>query len=461
MLTKKYKKTKGFVPILGIVIIGVIVLAVAGIILIFVLRGTVPPLPHKVNLKMWGVWDNQSDWASIISSYKSLHPYVSITYEKFRYAEYEKELVNAWARQEGPDIYALPSSWLGKYKNDFIAPMPKTTKMAYYRKVKTLGIKEETKVEYKTQNTVSLNYLKSNFVSTVYNDAVINNNVYGLPATIDTLVLFYNKDLLDAAHIPQPPATWQEFVNNVKQLTILDTNNNIIQSGTALGTANNVPYAMDILSLIMMQYGTAMSTGNAVTFNSPEGLEALNFYSYFANPGKEVYCWNENMPDALDSFANGKVAFFFGYPYQVPDIKQRGPRLNYGISSFPQITPEKETNYADYWLQTVSKNSTAKNEAWDFIVYATDAKNVTKYLKATGKASVLRSIISDQVKDPYVDLYIFAKQALNAKTWYHGADPQQAEEYFDEMINSVVKGTEVADKAISIAAKRIQSTYKD
>lgn len=458
MFDRTHKKTRGFIPILAIAIIGVIVLAIAGIILIFVLGRTKTPPPKKVNLSMWGVWDNQSDFAGIIGAYRKQHPYVSITYKKLRFGEYEEELLNAWARQQGPDIYAIPASWLRKYKNDFLAPMPKTTKMAYFKTVKTLGIKEETKIEYKVQNSINLNYLKSNFVDVVYNDVIIDGNVYGLPLSMDTLVLFYNKDFLDAAHIPQPPTTWQQFVSNVTQLTTLDSKGNIVQSGAALGTADNVPHSMDILSLIMMQYGTAMTAGKAVTFNSSLGLEALNFYTYFANPNKEVYCWNEEMPDALDSFANGKVAFYFGYPYEIPELKQKGPRLNFGISSFPQLNPQKETNYPDYWVQTVSKNSTNKNEAWDFIQYMARADNVNRYLKATGKASVLRSIINEQIKDPYTDLYIFAKQALTATNWYHGTNPQQAEEYFKEMITSVVKGTLNASGAISTAAKRIQTT---
>lgn len=455
----KIKRSKGFIPVLAIVIIGVIVLAIAGVIIIFVIKGTSKPPPDPVKLTMWGVWDNQSDLSGIISAYKNQHPYVSITYKKYRFGEYEEALLNAWARHEGPDIYALPNTWLVKYKEDFLAPMPKTTVMAYYRKVKTLGIKEETKIEYKSQNTINLNYLKSNYVDTVYNDVIIDKNVYGLPLGMDTLVLFYNKDLLDAAHIPQPPATWQEFVNNVTKLTVLDEAANVIQSGTALGTAKNIPHAMDILSLIMMQYGVEMTTGRSVTFSGSAGLEALNFYSYFANPSKEVYCWNEEMPDALDSFTSGKVAFFFGYPYEIPDIKQRGPRLNYGIASFPQINPQLESSYADYWVQVVSNNSKYKNEAWDFILYASRAGNVERYLKATAKASVLRSIIKTQMKDPYTDLYIFARQALNAKNWYRGEDPQKAEEYFNEMITNVVNGTMTANEAIKIAAKRIQTTY--
>ena len=454
---------KGFVPILPIIIIGIIVIAVIGIILILLFRSPSPPTPVK--LTMWGVWDNQTDLDGIIRAYTSQHPYVSITYKKYRYGEYEEALLNAWARNQGPDIYAIPSSWITKYKDDFITPMPKTTTMAYYRLVKTLGIREEIKFEYKTQNTISLNYLKSNFVDIVSNDVINDNAIYGLPLSMDTLVLFYNKDLLNLAHIPQPPTTWQQFIDNVTRLTILDAEGNIIQSGASLGTASNIPRATDILSLIMLQYGTKMTTGKTVTFDSPSpsapdkvpGLEALNFYTYFANPIKEVYSWNAKMPDALDSFANGKTAFFFGYQYQIPTIESKSQRLNYDIAPFPQLSPQNEINYANYWVLSTSQASSYKNEAWDFIQFATKPENVINYLNTTEKASALRSIINEQIKDPYTDLYIFANQALTAKNWYQGKNPQLVEEYFNKMITNVVEDKATSIEALKLAAKRIQS----
>jgi ABC-type glycerol-3-phosphate transport system substrate-binding protein len=57
---------------------------------------------------------------------------------------------------------------------------------------------------------------------------------------MDSMVLYYNKDMFNAAGIVAPPTTWQEFQDDVKKLTLVDATGNIVRSGAAIGTAQNV-----------------------------------------------------------------------------------------------------------------------------------------------------------------------------------------------------------------------------
>lgn len=457
----KSKKPKAFIPILALIIIAAIVFTIAGIIVVIITSSGKKNIPKPVELNIWGVMDNESDLKPIINAYQGQHPYVKIVYRKLRYDEYEDALINAWAKGEGPDIYSIPATWINKYRsNGFSSPMPPSTTMTYYTITKTLGIKEDVKYEKRTKPSINLNYLRTNLVDVVSEDTVFENQIYGLPLSIDTLVMFYNKDLLNKAHIPEPPKTWEEFIQYVPLLTIEDKSGNIVQSGTALGTANNITNATDILSLLMLQNGATMVTGSTVSFDQGAAArEALRFYTDFASPNKEVYCWNKNMPDALEAFATGQVAFFFGYNYQTPDIKSKGPKLNFGITFLPQLAPNQETNYANYWVETVSRASIYKNEAWDFIQFAADKSQVMSYLNQTGQASVIRSIIKAQVNDPNSNIYIFANQTLTAKSWYHGRNFDKMKQYFEEMIDSVAEGTADYEEAIATAVKRVQGTY--
>ena len=85
--------------------------------------------------------------------------------------------------------------------------------------------------------------------------------------------------------------------------------------------------------------------------------DAVRFYTDFADPGKEVYTWNKNMPNSLEAFILGKTAFFFGYAYHLPTIKSRAPKLNLSIVKLPQIAGNPEINFANYWLETVSRKN--------------------------------------------------------------------------------------------------------
>ena len=64
--------------------------------------------------------------------------------------------------------------------------------------------------------------LRETFVDTAVADSVINNKIFGLPLSFDSLLLYYNRDLLNVADIPTPPLTWSEFSEAVTRLTKLD-----------------------------------------------------------------------------------------------------------------------------------------------------------------------------------------------------------------------------------------------
>lgn len=417
-----------------------------------------------IKLVYWRVWDDQSSMNDIISAYRQFHPYVEIVYRQVRYEEYEDALKEAWLRDEGPDIFSLPNTWLRKYQ-DLLLPLPEKITLPYISVKKTLW-RKETVITLKTEKTLTLKRLKENFVDTVYKDVVIGDKIYSLPYSLDTLVLFYNRDLLNNALIPFPPKTWEEFKEQVKKMTLQDEKGNIVQAGAALGTAENIVRSTDILSLLMMQNGTRMVDENGLaSFHLPSkgeedyfpGEDALRFYTDFSNPSREVFTWNEKMPQNLEAFCQGKLAFFFGYSYHLGLIQTQAPKLNFGIASIPQLSGAlKEVNYAHYWTEVVYYKTKHVNEAWKFLQFASSEKQVKKYLEKTKRPTALRALINQQLED--YDLEIFARQVLTARSWYRGRNFEAVEDVFKEMINSVIRGYLDYKEAIKQAAMRVNQT---
>jgi len=430
---------------------------------------TVVEAAKPITLVYWRVFDGPDAFDEIIANYKLQHPFINIEYRKLRYEEYEKELLNALAEDRGPDIFSIHNTWIKKYKTK-IEPMPESTTMAY--PVTTGTVKKETIMQMRTNRSLSLREIKDNFVDVVAKDVILDDNkVYGLPLSVDTLAMFYNKDLLNNAGISEVPRYWnREFLNAVKKLTKQDPKRGLIQSGVAMGGSNNIERYSDILMLLMMQNGaTIINDSNQVVFNSiPEfaretgynpGLEALRFYTDFANPGKESYTWNNELGNSLEMFSSGNLAIMFGYSYHIPLIKAAAPKLNFSVSKFPQIegNPPTNINFANYWVETVSKKSTHKNEAWDFIQFMTKSEQVGSYLEKTKKPTALRSLISSQRNDD--EIGVFADQVLTARSWYQGMNVIAAENAIKEMIDAVLVNT--ADRMPNIlntTASRVQQT---
>jgi len=422
---------------------------------------------QPITLNYWRVWDGQETFADIIAAYKAIHPNITINYKKLRYEEYEKELIDSLAENRGPDIFSLHAGWSRRYQNK-IMPLPPQITMAYPVIVGTLK-KEET-IKLITTSSINPNQIRDLFVDSVYDNAVINNEIYGLPLSVDTMALFYNRDLLNSAGVVNIPQYWnEEFLASVKKLTKQNSDGIITQSGAALGSSGNIERYSDILSLLMMQNGAEMTTADGdVSFQrTPKGLaagyapglEALRFYTDFANPIKEVYSWNKEMPDSLQAFTEGRLAFFFGYAYHIPQIKAQAPRLNFGVSKMLQIEGNpSDVNFANFWLETVSNRSAYTDEAWDFVQFAARAENAKNYLAKAKKPAALRSLIEPQLNDS--ELNPFASQLLTARTWYKGNDYNAAEVIVGEMIEQALLDPKNMDKAIGTAAKKIQQTIK-
>ena len=428
-----------------------------------------------ITLTYWRVYDGEDTFAEIIAAYKALHPFITINYRKLRYDEYEKELINALAEDRGPDIFSIHNTWTKKYLSK-ISPMPATITMAY--PVTKGTIKKEVIPELRTTKSPSLNDIKNNFVDAVYQDVVIptlnettkqyEQKIYGLPLSVDTLAMYYNKDLFNNAGIAEPPIYWSsEFQQDVKKMTKQNEKGEIIQSGAALGGTNNIERYSDVLSILMMQNGSVMMDDSGqvlfnripTTFKDQKynpGLEALRFYTDFANPAKEVYAWNKNLENSLNMFAQGKLGIMFGYAYHLPTIKAQAPKLNFGIAKLPQIEGNTPINFANYWIETVSNKSKYTNEAWDFIQFATKSDQAKTYLTNAKKPTALRSLVNEQVED--LDIGVFTSQVLTAKSWYKGADSNAMEKIFADMIDSVVLTQDRIENIINLAANKVAQT---
>ncbi len=420
----------------------------------------------QIELNYWTAWDEPDTFNDIITAYRQLHPNIRVTVRKLKFEEYERDLLQGWARDAGPDIFSVPNTGVGKYL-DFITPMPKTVQLPTLRV--SGGCSKDIRIVKENKPTLIPERFDETFLPVVADDVIVDNQIYGLPLATDTLALFYNKDLLTAAKIIAPPKTWQEFVDMVdssKTNLTKEEGGEIIQSGAALGTAENVNRSVDILSALMMQSGAQMvdASGTAVTFNLAStvnkefnpGFSALTFYTSFANPVRVTYSWNDKQSVAQEAFAAGKVAFFVGYSYQINLIRLQNPQLNFGVAPLPQIALNgPESNYANYWVETVAKKTQYANEAWDFLLFATEEKQVKGYLEKTHKPTALKSLLATQHGD--LDLGVFADQLLAAKSWYHGYDYSTMETAMKEMITSINSGKSV-NEALALAAEKIQQT---
>jgi ABC-type glycerol-3-phosphate transport system substrate-binding protein len=422
-----------------------------------------------VTLKIWGVWDEQDLYQDIFDKYKQTHPNVSFEYRKLRVEEYERALLEAWAENRGPDIFMVHNTWINAYQNK-LEPLPATISLPSQTVQGTF--KKEVVWTFKNFSTLTSSQIDEKFVNVVKKDVVKDDKIYALPMGLDTLALYYNVDIFNDAGLATPPATWAEFKQAVQKITRLDENNNIARSAVAMGRTDNVERGLDLLSVLMMQNGAQMTgpdtlptfdktpPGGSADYNP--GQQALIFYTDYANPIKEVYTWNQDFPNSLEAFSQGRTAMMFGYSYHEAQIRAKGPKINFRISSLPQIDLlAKKYNFANYWLFGVSPrgDQQVKDTAWDFILYATtDPEQNQTYLDKSGKPPALKSLIAKVQDNPNASP--FTLQTLTAESWYQGYNPTAAEEIMKQLVTAINQGNFSDLKALlKNSVEQLKQTY--
>ncbi len=404
-----------------------------------------------VTLNYWTVFDDVAQLKKFAAEYKQTRPYVKINIRQVRYEEFDKLFTNALADNVGPDIVSVHSRWLGRYTQR-LSPMPASVVTS------RIGIKsklnKEMTITPETFNLPSRQYVEANLVQSVGEGIESGGQIYGLPLAVDTLAIYYNKELLDRSGIPEPPTSWDEFVAAVKKITKFNSNGDIVQSGVALGTGANIDNSFDVISLLMMQNGVNMGQGGSVAFSSGLGkadythpaLQALRFYTDFANSSKEVYSWNKKMGDAFTAFVQGKTAFYFGYAFDNARILARAPGMKLKVIPMLQLNKANPTNVSNFWIQSVVKDAKNQNEAWDFIRYVSTAENVKIYTDKTGQPSPYRAHIKEQSEN--VVLAPFVSQVLFAKNWYNGRNIDAAEQAFTTMVEGFLEPYKEKEKPL-------------
>lgn len=384
------------------------------------------PIDNKKNysgieLTYYKVFDDTEVFESAINKYLADHPGLKIHYKKFSdFDEYQRVILNEMAEGEGPDIFSMPNTWfMSNYRK--LVPMP-----SKFGKIEDF---------------------RSTFADVAAKDLIRpdkygDDQIYALPMTIDTLAVYYNKSHFEDA-IPErgkPSATWEGIKEDVILLNKEDTSFDRFEvSGIAMGRADNITRAVDILYLLFLQHGLnfydekiteAIFAGKQNTEGSFPGLQALELYTSFADNSQKHFSWNELLADddsnarEIAAFAEGKVSMIIGYSYMLQEIADQIDLLDSrGIKTIdkadvkvapipqlydPSVSKEKRVTYASYFAETVSRNSDYPEIAWDFLLYMTSKENLADYFAKANKPTSRRDMIEDQKSDPKYG--VFASQ---------------------------------------------------
>ncbi|MFD7734712.1 ABC transporter substrate-binding protein [Kitasatospora phosalacinea] len=207
--------------------------------------------------------------------------------------------------------------------------------------------------------------------------------------------LYYNKKLFQAAGIANPPATWEELVEDGKKLTHDDKYGLVIEGGNVSENVHNV-FALG------MQHGTGFfDASGKPTFDSPEAVAAVKQYVDFiandkiAAPGNAEYAANQSLTD----FATGKAAMLM-WQSAGANLKSHGMNPDdYGVVPVPApagATGDKATTSMVAGINlAVFKNTKNLDGALNFVKFMTSDEEQKTLNGTYGSLPAVKAAQSD------------------------------------------------------------------
>jgi multiple sugar transport system substrate-binding protein len=183
-------------------------------------------------------------------------------------------------------------------------------------------------------------------------------DLYAIPVVIDSLALYYNKDLFKQSGAPEPSEAWgwDELIAACKKIQQASPAVTCLEMGTAWLWWYWYPWVRgnggDVLS----------KDGGTSTLSAPQTLDALRRYTELWTKHHVAQSPNESQVECLKA---QKCAVAFGSSGTIKSAAAQWP-FAWGVQQMPSFGQARAATYTT-WGFAIGKQALHRQEAWEFL----------------------------------------------------------------------------------------------
>jgi sn-glycerol 3-phosphate transport system substrate-binding protein len=289
---------------------------------------------------------------------------------------------------------------------------------------------------------------------------------WGVPFQRSTIVLYYNKDLFKAAGLDpnKGPTTWAEMAEFAKKLTTKDASGKVMQYGVQI-PSSGFPYWLFQALAIENDAVLANDAGNAVKFDDPKVIEALQYWVDLAKQGTHpagIVEWGTMPKD----FFEKKVAMMWTTTGNLTNVKNNA-KFDFGVSMLPAAKRKgSPTGGGNFYI--FKKSSPAQQEAaFKFIKWVTQPERAARWSMETGYVAVSEAAYNTDTLRKYgrdFPAALVARDQLPfAVAEFSTHDNQRVTKALNDGLQAALTGTKTPTQAMQDAQKeadRLLRSYK-
>ncbi len=371
----------------------------------------------------------ESDIVNMTNEFQAAYPNVDVELTFVSYEALHDKIVTAAAAQAGTyDVILLDCIWPAEFADaGFILDV-------------TDRITDEMKEDIWPGAMQAVTY---------------QGKIYGMPWLNDVLYFYYNEEMLKEAGFDAPPATWEELAEQGMVLK----EKGIVEYPVVEFFAQGEGIPCDWTLYVYTFGGTFFDEENNPTFNSPEGIAALQFVvdgleSGLYNPASLEYTYEE----VRHAFSQGSAAFSINWAYQLNLANDPAESQIAGQAKIALIPggpgAASATTNGGMGLSIMS-DSDNPDEAWDYILFMS-SKDIQKRYAMNALPIWISLFEDEEVVEMQPELVELSKKQYE----YMQNRPQVP--FYSELtqilqieVQAALSGTKTAEQALADAEARI------
>jgi len=311
---------------------------------------------------------------ALLPDFARRYPRTRIAIQQVPWSAAHERLMTAFAADVLPDVGQLGNTWVAEFAAlGALAPLD-----PYLAASKTVKA--------------------ADFFDGIWRTNVVDGRVLGVPWYVDTRLLFYRRDLFEAAGVAEPPRTWDAWR---QALAALKRSAGGQRYPILLPVAEPEP----LLALALQQHADLLRDGGRYgDFDAPPFRRALDFYlSMFADGLAPVA--DGQFASLAASFEAGEFASFVSGPWNIGELSRRlrgKPPVDWMTAPLPGPSGPGESTAGGASL-VLFASAGARSPAWQLVEYLSEPEVQARFHRLTGDLPARRDAWQDPalVDDPY------------------------------------------------------------
>lgn len=330
-----------------------------------------PPPAEAVTITVWDYYGEATPVKPLLESFMQANPNIKIQYEALDWDTTLEKLNVVLTGGSPPDVVTVDMTWL-----------PRFAALGAFTDLKPLSGGKLNGVSWDQA------YAAGPLEAITFSDQIV-----AALYDFDVYALYYRSDLFDQKGL-QPPKTWDELVTVAQKLA--EGDKYLYQW---------LPETFHGSQWIYENGGSLLSPDNkTVIFNSPEAVQAIQFYSDLLLKYKVGINWTADQGERIQGIKDGRIAMYSDGPYNMGIMKSAAPEMagKWKIALHPYS--KMAGSYLGGTGLVIPTSSKNKEAAWKFIEYAMKVENQIGVYTYAGAAPALTAALESpevNVEDPY------------------------------------------------------------